>query len=90
MVQATPQVGIIMGSQSDWPIMRTAAETLDATAAHLFVSQIRIDNATAILDHPMFQQANKARIGIDLNIGAVNAVGENIRQLAHPEPARRR
>ena len=29
MVQATPQVGIIMGSQSDWPIMRTAAETLD-------------------------------------------------------------
>lgn len=29
MAEATPQVGIIMGSQSDWPIMRTAAETLD-------------------------------------------------------------
>lgn len=25
-----PQVGIIMGSQSDWPTMRHAAETLDA------------------------------------------------------------
>jgi 5-(carboxyamino)imidazole ribonucleotide mutase len=30
MAKAAPQVGIIMGSQSDWPIMRTAAETLDA------------------------------------------------------------
>ena len=27
---ATPQVGIIMGSQSDWPTMKNAAETLDA------------------------------------------------------------
>lgn len=27
---ATPPVAIIMGSQSDWPVMRNAAETLDA------------------------------------------------------------
>lgn len=27
---ATPQVGIIMGSQSDWPTMKHAAETLEA------------------------------------------------------------
>lgn len=26
---ATPQIGIIMGSQSDWPTLRHAAETLD-------------------------------------------------------------
>ena len=26
----TPQIGIIMGSQSDWAVMRHAAETLDA------------------------------------------------------------
>ncbi len=30
MAQPGPVVGIIMGSQSDWPIMRTAAETLDS------------------------------------------------------------
>ncbi|MEO3428806.1 5-(carboxyamino)imidazole ribonucleotide mutase [Pelagibius sp. CAU 1746] len=29
MAQATPQVGIIMGSQSDWPTMKHAAEVLD-------------------------------------------------------------
>ena len=27
---STPPVAIIMGSQSDWPVMRNAAETLDA------------------------------------------------------------
>ncbi|MDE3115606.1 MAG: 5-(carboxyamino)imidazole ribonucleotide mutase [Pseudomonadota bacterium] len=26
----TPQIGIIMGSQSDWPTLKPAAETLDA------------------------------------------------------------
>ena len=30
MSEATPLVGIIMGSQSDWPTLRHAAETLDA------------------------------------------------------------
>ena len=30
MAKPGPVVGIIMGSQSDWPIMRTAAETLDS------------------------------------------------------------
>jgi hypothetical protein len=29
------QVGIIMGSQSDWPTMREAAEILDALASPL-------------------------------------------------------
>ncbi len=29
MTNATPTVGIIMGSRSDWPIMRHAAETLN-------------------------------------------------------------
>jgi 5-(carboxyamino)imidazole ribonucleotide mutase len=29
MTIATPTVGIIMGSRSDWPVMRHAAETLD-------------------------------------------------------------
>jgi 5-(carboxyamino)imidazole ribonucleotide mutase len=29
MTEETPLVGIIMGSQSDWPVMRHAAETLD-------------------------------------------------------------
>jgi 5-(carboxyamino)imidazole ribonucleotide mutase len=29
MSDTTPQVGIIMGSQSDWPTMRAAAEVLD-------------------------------------------------------------
>ncbi|HEY1146348.1 MAG TPA: AIR carboxylase family protein, partial [Allosphingosinicella sp.] len=30
MADEAPQVGIIMGSQSDWETMRHAAETLDA------------------------------------------------------------
>ncbi len=30
MADATPLVGIIMGSQSDWPIMKHAADTLDS------------------------------------------------------------
>ena len=30
MARANPLVGIIMGSQSDWPTMRRAAEVLDA------------------------------------------------------------
>ena len=30
MTTQSPQVGIIMGSQSDWPTMRHAAETLDS------------------------------------------------------------
>ncbi len=30
MPSPTPQVAIIMGSQSDWPIMKHAADTLDA------------------------------------------------------------
>lgn len=29
MADKTPQVGIIMGSQSDWPTLRTCAETLE-------------------------------------------------------------
>lgn len=29
-MSATPQVGIIMGSQSDWPTMKHAADTLEA------------------------------------------------------------
>ena len=29
MAESSPQVGIIMGSQSDWPTMRHAAETLE-------------------------------------------------------------
>jgi 5-(carboxyamino)imidazole ribonucleotide mutase len=32
MTAEQPQVGIIMGSQSDWPTLRHAAETLDALA----------------------------------------------------------
>ncbi len=30
MTQSAPQVGIIMGSQSDWPTMKHAADVLDA------------------------------------------------------------
>ncbi|MCZ4280850.1 5-(carboxyamino)imidazole ribonucleotide mutase [Kiloniella laminariae] len=30
MPEKSPQVGIIMGSQSDWPTMKHAADTLDA------------------------------------------------------------
>lgn len=32
MATQTPQVAIIMGSRSDWPVMRGAAEMLDALA----------------------------------------------------------
>lgn len=32
MAKQTPQVGIVMGSQSDWETMRLSAETLDALA----------------------------------------------------------
>ncbi len=30
MTERNPAVGVIMGSQSDWPIMRHAIETLEA------------------------------------------------------------
>ncbi|MDJ0932432.1 5-(carboxyamino)imidazole ribonucleotide mutase [Breoghania sp.] len=30
MIKSTPPVAIIMGSQSDWPTMKNAADTLDA------------------------------------------------------------
>lgn len=32
MARATPLIGIIMGSQSDWPTMKRAADVLDALA----------------------------------------------------------
>ncbi|HJN23005.1 MAG TPA: 5-(carboxyamino)imidazole ribonucleotide mutase [Rhodospirillales bacterium] len=35
MTNAAPTVGIIMGSQSDWPVMRHAAETLDKLGVSL-------------------------------------------------------
>ena len=30
MAEETPLVGIVMGSQSDWPVMRHVAATLDS------------------------------------------------------------
>ena len=35
MTTAAPTVGIIMGSRSDWPVMRHAAETLDKLGVSL-------------------------------------------------------
>ena len=65
-----------------------AADTLHAAAANLFVGELRIDHPAAILHHPMPEQLDEPGVGIDLHIGALNAVGEDIKGIGQPETAR--
>ena len=53
----TPQVGIIMGSKSDWPTMKAAAETLEALDIP-FESRIVSAHRTPDL---LFEYASTAR-----------------------------
>lgn len=57
MSEATPAVGIIMGSQSDWETMRHAAETLDALGVGF---ETRIVSAHRTPDR-LYQYASEAR-----------------------------
>ena len=52
------------------------AESLHHTAANLLVDQERIDHGPAVLDAPVPQQGDEPGLGIDLQIGGLDAVGE--------------
>lgn len=62
----------------DAVLVERAAEALYAAAADLFVGKLRVDDAAAILDHPVLQMLDPAGIDIDLDIRAVNAVGIDV------------
>jgi len=51
------------------------ADALHHAAAHLFVDQLRIDDGAAVLDAPVLQQFDEARVGVDLEIAGLDAVG---------------
>ncbi len=53
-----------------------ATETLDHAATHLLVDELRVEDGTAILDHPEIQELEEAGVGIDLDVASLDAVGE--------------
>src|SRR3954468_19156141 len=58
------------------------AKALYYATSDLLIDQLWIDDGAAILDHPMLQQLHKAGIGIDLQPGGLNAIGERKRVFA--------
>ncbi len=66
-----------------------ATETLDHAATHLLVDELRVEDGTAILDHPEIQELEEAGIGIDLDVASLDAVGERNIVLARHEMAGR-
>ena len=62
----------------DAMFVQRAAEALYATAADLFVGELRVDDAAAIFDHPVFEMLDPAGIDIDLDIRAMHAVGVDV------------
>ena len=68
-------------------LVQRAADALHAAAAHLLVGQLRVDNAAAVFHHPVLQQADEAGVGVDLDVGAVDAVGENVEVVDQAEAA---
>jgi len=63
MSDTSPRVGIIMGSQSDWPVMKNATETLDELA---IPSEARIISAHRTPDrlHDYIGQARERGIQV--------------------------
>ena len=61
------------------------ANALHASASHLLIGQLRINQTATVLHHPVFEQAYKTRIGVDFHIGTVHAVGENVEVLDQPK-----
>src|SRR5262245_60404987 len=57
MAKATPLVGIIMGSQSDWETMRHASETLEALGV---IHEVRIVSAHRTPER-LYEYARRAR-----------------------------
>ena len=71
-------------------LVERPADALHAAAAHLLVGQLRVDHAPAVLDHPVLQQADEAGVGVDLDMGAVDAVGEDVEIIDQTEASRMR
>lgn len=70
MTEQAPSIGIIMGSQSDWPVMRAAAEMLEAFGvAH----EVRIVSAHRTPDR-LYEYASSA-VGRGLRIIIAGAGG---------------
>ena len=72
----------------DQVFVQGAANALHASAPHLLIGQLRIDQPATIFHHPVLEQAYKTRVGVDFHIGAVHAVGEDVEVLDQPEPPR--
>ena len=54
------QVGIIMGSKSDWPTMEEAAKVLDAEQNHIFLDPILKGRTTNPLSSPRLNPAERS------------------------------
>ena len=80
---------------SIWPLVvetileQRAAEPLHDAAAHLLIHKLRIDHRAAIFHAPMLQELDEAGIGIDFQIGRLDAVGEGEGPAARHIMARR-
>ena len=54
-------VGELAGLVVEAVLVERAAEALHAAAAHLLVGELRVDDATAVLHHPMLEQLARSR-----------------------------
>ena len=63
----------------DAVLEQRGADPLHHAAADLLVDELRVDHGAAILDHPMAQQLDEPGLGIDFEIGRLDAVGERER-----------
>ena len=78
----------LAGLVVDAVLVESPAEALHAAAAHLLVGQLRIDDAPAVLHHPVLEQLHEARVHVHLDVGAVDAVGEDVEIISQMEAPR--
>ena len=55
------------------------AQPLHNTAPYLFVDELRVQHRAAILNNPMLQKLDEARLGIDLQQGGLDPICEGKR-----------
>src|SRR5262245_48532572 len=71
-------------------LVERTPNALHAAPAYLLVGELRIDHSPAVLRHPVLEQADETRVGIDLHVGAVDAVGEDVEVVDQPGTTRMR
>ena len=74
----------LAGIVIDAMLVQCVAQAVYDRAALLFRDKLRVDHPPAILDQPVVQHLDEAGIAIDLDIGGMRGIRENI--VAHPEP----